>query len=83
MSIEDQLLALKRKVDRLSQLRDKAVWEREAAEKELKTECGTADLKKARKEAERLEKEAEVLEKQIADKLAGVMKEHKELLEMV
>lgn len=80
--IEEKLLAMKRKLDSLTQRRDRAVWQREQTEKELKELCGHSDASKAIKEAEKLEKQAAQYQKKAEEGLAKLLEIHKDLLEM-
>lgn len=71
--IEEQLLGLKRRVEALEKLRDRALWEKEQVEREAK-DMGVKSPEDARKKAAKAEKEAAKL----AEEFWRIMKETEE-----
>lgn len=79
---EQQLMSMKKKLDELQRLKDKAKWEFEAAEKELQS-LGVKTPEAALKLAEIKISEAKKLEEQMNKVWNDTQEKFKSLLEMV
>lgn len=82
MNLDEKLLGMKRKLDRLAQDRDRVKVERDLHAKRLLDEHGLKSVKDAEKAAEKMERDAEALDAELAKGLEGIEREHYTLLEM-
>lgn len=83
MNLDEKLLGMKRKLDRLAQDRDRVKVERDLHAKRLQEEHGLKSVQAAEKAAEKMERDAEALDAELAKGLEGIEREHSTLLEMV
>lgn len=82
MNLDEKLLGMKRKLDKLAQDRDRANVERDLHAKRLLDEHGLKSVQAAEKAAEKMERDAEAIDKELEKGLEGIEREHFALLEM-
>lgn len=80
MNLDEKLLGMKRKLDRLAQDRDRAKVERDLHAKRLLDEHGLKSVQAAEKAAEKMERDAEALDKELETGIVKIQIDHKELL---
>jgi len=82
-SLEDQVLALKKKIDLLGPKRDRAAGVEETIQKELLDKYGLKTVEEADKAADKADIEADALEIEIQSLLKSTEKEFEDLLALV
>ena len=80
--MSEDYLEMKRKVDLLRSLRDKAQWTKDQMEKELLEKFGLKTIAEVEKEAKKLSLQADSLEAVRLSKMAEIQEKYKDLLEM-